>query len=91
MIWLMLAFFFVNIGLEVLDGLRPNMVSVTAINTAHDAFLSFFGIAVGMFRGMTPQGAVNDTSNTAVRTVTTTDIHSEKDTPSAVAPRGIPK
>ncbi len=86
MIYLMLAFFAVNIGLELLDGVKPQAVSVTAINTAHDAFLAFFGIAIGMFRGMVPQGAVNDTSNPAARTIVTTDVHSEKDIPASVVP-----
>ncbi len=79
MIYLMLVFFCVDMGLELLAGLKI-VVAPNAITTAHDSFLAFFGIAVGMFRGMMPQGSIGDTSNPAVRSTVTTEIHAEKET-----------
>ena len=80
MIYLMLVFFCVDMGFEILAGL--NILSAPqAITTAHDSFIAFFGIAVGMFRGMAPQGSIGDTSNPAAKTTITTEIHAEKETP----------
>lgn len=55
MLYLMLVFFCVDMGLEILAGLKI-LSAPNAITTAHDSFIAFFGIAVGMFRGMAPQG-----------------------------------
>lgn len=90
MIYLMLVFFCVNMGLEIMASVKI-AVAPSAIATAHDAFLSFFGVAIGMFRGMTPQGSIDNQSNSNVRSIVTTDIHSEKDTPSELAPLNQPK
>ena len=57
MVWLMMIFFFTDVILETINGVGFFKAgSLDGImRTAHDAFLSFFGIAAGMFHGMLPQ------------------------------------
>jgi hypothetical protein len=78
MIYLMLVFFCVDMGFEIAQGLKILSAPI-AINTAHDAFLTFFGIAVGMFRGMVPQGSLTGQSLKDTTTTTDIQVHSEKD------------
>lgn len=84
MIYLMMTFFFVNVGLEVLAG-KGIVTTGTASSTSHDAFIAFFGIAVGMFRGMQPQGSLLAPPVEGQKTTVTTDVHSEKTSPDPAA------
>ena len=55
MLGLMMMFFFVNIGLQMMAALHVP-APPDALTMSHDAFLECFGIAMGIFRGMMPQG-----------------------------------
>ena len=50
---LMLFFFTVNYAGDVLFAMGLTSVKVGG-NVAHDAFLAFFGVAMGIFRGLMP-------------------------------------
>lgn len=52
-IFLMLFFFVVDLGLQLLFELKITP-EVVGGQSAHDAYLSFFGIAMGILRGMVP-------------------------------------
>lgn len=54
-IYLMLLFFFVDLGTSALTALHITSVQIGG-GEAHDAYIAFFGIALGIFRGMTPAG-----------------------------------
>lgn len=80
MIALMMVFFFTDMILEVGNGMKwfPEPITTAA---PHDAFLTVFGIAAGLFRGMTPQGSPMTISGDGIKSTITTDIHSEKTAP----------
>jgi hypothetical protein len=54
-LYLMLLFFFVDMGTSALVALHITTMQIGG-GEAHDAYIAFFGIALGIFRGMTPQG-----------------------------------
>jgi len=57
MVGLMLTFFFTQIFIEGIIALRwvsPDSMS-QSLAMSHDAFLTFFGLAAGIFHGMVPQ------------------------------------
>ncbi len=53
MIYLMLFFFLVDLGTQTLYAFHLTAAQIGG-TLAHDAYLAFFGIALGIFRGMTP-------------------------------------
>jgi hypothetical protein len=52
-LYLMIFFFLVDLGTSALVALHITMVQIGG-GEAHDAYIAFFGIALGIFRGMTP-------------------------------------
>jgi hypothetical protein len=57
MVLLMMTFFFTQIGIEGMIALKwaPPDSMAQSLQMSHDAFLSFFGLAAGIFHGMVPQ------------------------------------
>lgn len=70
-LYLMLLFFFVDLGTSALLALHITEVQIGG-GESHDAYIAFFGIALGIFRGMTPQGGeLPPNTESTTQTVTT--------------------
>jgi len=91
MVWLMLAVFRRGYRPGDVERIQSGMVSETAINTTHDSFIAFFGVAIGMFRGMAPQGSIAsqilEAPQKGLSVTTDTTVHSENKEATGVTPR----
>lgn len=72
-LYLMLLFFFVDLGTSALTALHITAVQIGG-GEAHDAYIAFFGIALGIFRGMTPQGGEVPPNSLTTTATTTTSV-----------------
>jgi hypothetical protein len=56
LIYLMLVFFFVAVGLDTLHALKI-LDAASALDMAKESYKACFYIAIGMFHGMLPEGS----------------------------------
>lgn len=73
---LMILFFFVDLGTSALVAFHMTTAQIGG-GTAHDAYVAFFGISLGIFRGMQPDGISIPTTQPGMTTtseLTTTSV-----------------